>query len=136
MFKDNLKTLRKEKNLTQPEMAKILNISQGTIGNWETGNRVPDVQMLITIADFFGVTVDCLLRGQPYTVEFSFSEKEKRLISAYRNQPDIQLAVDRLLGLDQPLHLAAFGGNKSTTSPTASIEDVANLLSDIEEGDE
>jgi repressor LexA len=45
-------------------LANILHVSTGAIGNWETGNRTPDWQQLLNIANFFGVTVDQLIREQ------------------------------------------------------------------------
>ena len=56
-----LKELRKEKNLTQTELAKFLCTTQDTISLWELGKSYPDVLMLIKIAKFFGVTCDYLL---------------------------------------------------------------------------
>lgn len=61
MLKDKLKELRKKKGITQTDFAKEFNISIGTIGNWETGNREPDYEMLQKIADYFDVSVDYLL---------------------------------------------------------------------------
>jgi transcriptional regulator with XRE-family HTH domain len=53
--------LRTEKNLSQRDMAKILNISQGTYNNWENQNTQPSIEQLITIANYFGVSVDYLI---------------------------------------------------------------------------
>ncbi len=61
MFSQRLKGLRKEYGLTQIEFAKRFNISAGTIGNWESGNRTPDTDMLKRIADFFNTSVDYLI---------------------------------------------------------------------------
>ncbi len=61
MLKDKLKELRKKRGITQTDFAKAFNISVGTIGNWETGNREPDYEMLAKIADFFHVSTDYLL---------------------------------------------------------------------------
>lgn len=56
-----MRELRKEKNITQPELAKMLGVSNGAIGNWETGNRQPDDTAKIQMADIFGVSVDYLI---------------------------------------------------------------------------
>lgn len=56
-----LKELRKEKNLTQTELAKFLCTTQDTISLWELRKSYPDVLMLIKIAKFFGVSCDYLL---------------------------------------------------------------------------
>ena len=61
MFSKRLKELRKKANLTQIEFAKKFNIANGTVGNWESGNRQPDYKTLDEIANFFGVTTDYLL---------------------------------------------------------------------------
>lgn len=62
MFKDVLKKLREEKALTQEQLAEILNVSPGTIGNYEQGQRLPkDDKMWIKIATYFKVSVDFLM---------------------------------------------------------------------------
>ncbi|MFW6034790.1 MAG: HD domain-containing phosphohydrolase [Halothermotrichaceae bacterium] len=61
-----LKKLRKEKELTQKELAEILNCSRTTIANYEQGNRVPDIYFLKEIADFFQVSLDYLMDRENY----------------------------------------------------------------------
>ena len=61
MFSTRLKKLRKNANLTQIEFAKKFNIANGTVGNWESGNRQPDYETLNKIAEFFNVSIDYLL---------------------------------------------------------------------------
>lgn len=61
MFSIRLKELRTKRKLTQSEFAKQFNISNGAIGNWESGKRTPDSDMLVKIANFFNVTTDYLL---------------------------------------------------------------------------
>lgn len=61
MFKDRFKEVRSAHNLTQREVAGVFHVSNGTIGNWESGNRIPDTDTLSRIADYFNVTVDYLL---------------------------------------------------------------------------
>ena len=53
MFALRLKELRQKHNLSQKEFAEILNVSTGTVGNWEVGSREPDFKMLIKISDIF-----------------------------------------------------------------------------------
>lgn len=53
--------LRKEKNLNQTGLAMALNVSQYTVSAIETERQQPTADMLITLADFFGVSVDYLL---------------------------------------------------------------------------
>lgn len=58
---NNIKFLWKEKGYTQDEMAKLIGVSQAAIGNWETGTREPNLQMITKIARFFSVSLDDLL---------------------------------------------------------------------------
>ena len=61
MLKDNLKTLRKNKGLSQEELSIKLNVVRQTISKWETGLSVPDAEILITISEFFETPVSDIL---------------------------------------------------------------------------
>lgn len=60
-FKENLKELRSEHNLSQMELAKLTGISQSAIAKWELGKTEPTASALITLSSFFGESVDFLL---------------------------------------------------------------------------
>ena len=47
-----LRELRKEQRITQEDLAEKLNVSSRTISRWETGSNMPDISLLIEIADF------------------------------------------------------------------------------------
>lgn len=57
-----LKEIRKSKGITQQKLAKELYITQQALCNYEQGKREPNIQMLIKLADYFGVSVDYLVR--------------------------------------------------------------------------
>lgn len=61
MLKENLKTLRKQKGMSQEILAQQLNVVRQTISKWEKGLSVPDADMLIRIADLFDTSVSELL---------------------------------------------------------------------------
>ena len=61
MLNENLKQLRKNKGLSQEELAIRLNVVRQTISKWEKGLSVPDADMLIKIADIFEVSIIELL---------------------------------------------------------------------------
>ncbi|MDI6604079.1 MAG: helix-turn-helix transcriptional regulator [Thermoanaerobacteraceae bacterium] len=61
MFGERLSQLRKEKGLTQEELAKALNMTRSSLSLYEIGKRDPDTDTLRKIADFFNVSVDYLL---------------------------------------------------------------------------
>ena len=70
MLKDNLKTLRKNKGLSQEELSVKLNVVRQTVSKWEQGLSVPDAEMLISISEVFGTPVSTIL-GE------NIDEKEK-----------------------------------------------------------
>lgn len=59
-----LTEIRKEKAMTQKELAEKLFVSDKTVSKWERGNSLPNITLLIPIADVLGVTVSELLRGE------------------------------------------------------------------------
>jgi len=59
-----LKKLRKEKGITQEAFAETLNISGRTVSRWETGNNLPDISLLVAIADFYEVDVREIIEGE------------------------------------------------------------------------
>lgn len=60
-FAYNLKALRKEKKLSQPELAKAINVSKGVISFWENDIYEPTASNIIKIAQFFNISIDELL---------------------------------------------------------------------------
>lgn len=60
-FGEMLAELRKDKSMTQRDLANVIHVSVSTISNYEQGIHFPDIDKLLDIADFFGVTTDYLL---------------------------------------------------------------------------
>lgn len=60
-FGDRLKELRLKKNLTQEELAKIINTGKASISHYESNKRVPDIETIEYLAKFFDVSIDYLL---------------------------------------------------------------------------
>lgn len=58
---ENLKWLREDRDIKQKDIAKILNVSQNTYSQYETGVISLTAEVLIKLADFYGVSVDYLL---------------------------------------------------------------------------
>lgn len=59
-----LKELRKEKNLTQEQLAEMMNVSSRSVSRWETGSNLPDLEILVLLADYYGVELRELLDGE------------------------------------------------------------------------
>ena len=68
--------LRKEQKLTQKELAQRLHTSDKAVSKWETGTCLPDVSLLMPLAEVLGVTVTELLRGERITQDLSREETE------------------------------------------------------------
>lgn len=60
---ERLLKLRKERNLSQEELANVLDVSRQTISKWETDQSTPDFDKIIPLCEFFGITSDELLTG-------------------------------------------------------------------------
>ncbi len=80
----NIKNIRTRKNLTQAEVAGALGVSSVVYSRYETGSRQPPIDILIQLADIFGVTVDYLL-GRHDIEDSTLSEYELQLLIASRN---------------------------------------------------
>ena len=59
-----LKELRKAKNLTQEQLAEKLNISGRTVSRWETGNNMPDISLLVELAELYDVSIPEIIDGE------------------------------------------------------------------------
>lgn len=59
-----LKQLRKEKNMTQEQLAEKLYVSARTVSRWETGNNMPDLGILVELADFYDVDIREIIDGE------------------------------------------------------------------------
>ena len=58
---ENIKLFRKEKNLTQEQLAEAMGVSVGAVSKWENGASAPELSLIMELADFFETSVDSLL---------------------------------------------------------------------------
>lgn len=75
MLKDNIKTIRKSKGLSQEELAIKLNVVRQTISKWEQGLSVPDSELLVSLSEALDTSVSTLL-GESITEQKEDSLKE------------------------------------------------------------
>ena len=76
-FHNKLYNLRKQKGLSQEELANRLNVSRQTISKWEVGDSTPDMEKLIAISDMFGISLDELVMDKvPDQMGETFSNSE------------------------------------------------------------
>ena len=66
---DRLLKLRRERNLSQEDLANELDVSRQTISKWETNQSVPDFDKIVPLCNYFGITTDELLTGNKDIVE-------------------------------------------------------------------
>ncbi len=71
-----LKELRKEKGLTQEQLAEQLNTSNRSVSRWETGANMPDLSMLITLAEYYDVDVREIIDGKRKSENMNEEVKE------------------------------------------------------------
>ena len=73
-----IQTLRKQRGLSQEQLAEILGVSRQAVSKWEAGQSVPDIDKIVLICDYFGVTTDYILRN----------EKLPKTEQEHESQPD------------------------------------------------
>lgn len=88
---DKLKTLRKEKKLTQGQIAEILNTTQTCYNYYETGKREPSVDTLCKLADYYHVTLDYLV-GRKFVLDIGYlSDEQKEIVKLIQRLDDTSL---------------------------------------------
>ena len=90
--------LRKAQGLSQIQLAEKLHISKSGVSNWEKGYNRPKADTLGSLCAILNVTpselLDIRLTPEEYTI------KEKEVLAAYRDKPELRHAVHLLLGID------------------------------------
>ena len=71
-----LKELRKENGLSQEQLADKFNVSSRSISRWENGNTMPDISVMIELADFYDIDIRDLLRGERKSEKMEENLKE------------------------------------------------------------
>ena len=87
-YNEKLQELRKNKGLTQEELAEVLYVSRTAISKWESGRGYPNIESLKEISKFFDVSIDDLLSGEKL---ISIAEKENK--SNIRNMCDLLFGI-------------------------------------------
>ena len=82
---ENIKRLRREKNLTQEALADFIGISFQAVSKWECGDAYPDITLLPVIANYFGVTIDELFGNDIIKAEESKRRKEEEFVCHQKN---------------------------------------------------
>ena len=99
-----LKSLRKEKGLTQDDLAQHLHVSSRTVSRWETGSNMPDIGLLIEIAEFYDVSIPVIVSGERKNEAMNEETKEvaKTLSSYAKNEKELllrKIRAESILGV-------------------------------------
>ena len=71
-----LKELRKEKDITQEQLAEKIKVSGRTVSRWETGSNMPDISLLAELADFYDVSIPEIIDGERKSENMNEEVKE------------------------------------------------------------
>lgn len=87
-----LRVLRKEKKLSQEQLAEQFNISRRSISRWETGSNLPGIDILIELADYYEVDLRELLSGERKNEKMNEELKETVLqVAEFSNEDKVKL---------------------------------------------
>ena len=76
--------LRKEQGLTQEALGRRLGVTNKTVSRWETGNYMPDIELLVPLGEVLGVSVNELLAGERLSDEQFRRQADENLVAAVR----------------------------------------------------
>ncbi|MBR0507807.1 MAG: helix-turn-helix transcriptional regulator [Clostridia bacterium] len=82
---ENIRRFRKERSLTQEQLAEVLMVTAGAVYKWEAGLSVPDIALIVEMADFFDTSVDALLG---YTMKDNRVDAIVKRMQEYRRNKD------------------------------------------------
>ena len=91
-----LKTLRKENKLTQEELADKMNVSRRTVSRWETGSNLPDLSILVELADLYDVDMREIFNGERKDETVDKDLKETMLMAADYTDDNMKKVMKRM----------------------------------------
>lgn len=99
-----LRELRKEKQLTQEQLAERFGVTSRSVSRWETGSNMPDLSILVELADFYDVDIRDIIDGERKGEDMNKEEKERlQLVADYakteKNTLLIRLRIFSIVGL-------------------------------------
>lgn len=91
-----LKILRKDKKLTQEELADKMNVSRRTVSRWETGSNLPDLSILVELADLYDVDMREIFNGERKDETVDKDLKETMLMAADYTDDHMKKVMKRM----------------------------------------
>lgn len=96
-FNEKLIELRKSKGLTQDELGDKLGVSRQTISKWELAQSYPDFQRLVLISDYFGLSLDVLVKDIEVQDVREKNNKDKQINEIYDDTQKAKMAVNTVM---------------------------------------
>ncbi len=96
-FNEKLIELRKAKGLSQDELGDKLRVSRQTISKWETGQSYPDFQRLVLLSDYFGMTLDTLVKDVEVQDVRNKNLTEQQITSIYNDVQKVKYTGKSLI---------------------------------------
>lgn len=84
-----LRILRKEKNITQEQLAEKLNVSGRTVSRWETGVNMPDISLLVELSEFYQISIPEIIDGERKSEEMNEETKKTAIKMAEYGKNEI-----------------------------------------------
>lgn len=84
-FHEKLISMRKAEGLSQEELGAELGVSRQTVSKWESGQSYPDFQRLVLLSDYFGLTLDELVRDIDVQEVREKNKSEEKIDSIYQD---------------------------------------------------
>ena len=98
-FNEKLIELRKSKGLSQDELGNALGVSRQTISKWELAQSYPDFQRLVSLSDYFGLSLDALVKDIDVQDVRSKNLSEKQLSSIYEDVSSAKSAINKVVNI-------------------------------------
>ena len=92
-----LKTLRKEKQITQEALAEILHVSNRTVSRWETGSNMPDISLLVELAEFYQVSITEIIDGERKSEKMNQETKDTAIKMAEYSKNELNVEKRRII---------------------------------------
>ncbi len=105
-----LKNLRKEKGLTQAQLAEQFGVSSRTVSRWETGNNLPDLSLLVELADYYDIDIREIINGERKSENMNQEEKETlQMVAKYaEEEKDALLKTVRIISIVGTISLLVY----------------------------
>ena len=100
MLAENIRKFRKERSLTQEQLAEVLGVTTGAVYKWEARLSVPDLDLIMEMADFFDTSVDVLLG---YEMKDNHLEATVKRLQEYRRKKDAEGLSEALSAAEKAL---------------------------------